>query len=111
MIAFMVVLFAVGITFGIWMFRWQYRKAELQLQRWAERSNYQLLDKESANPFDTGPMTRSGNKQVMYRVTIADQNGVRRRALVKLGSPTTGMLSDDLIVEWENGTGTAGASP
>ena len=109
MIAFMVVLFAVGITFGIWMFRWQYRKAETQLQRWAERSNYQLLDKEDANPYGTGPMTRSGNKQVMYRVTLSDR-GVRRRALVKLGSPTVGMLADDVVVEWENGAGSTGAS-
>jgi hypothetical protein len=48
-------------------------------------------------------MARSGNKQVMYRVTIPDQNGLRRSAVVKIGSPTLGVLADDLVVEWENG--------
>ena len=104
MIAFMVVLFAGGISAGVWMFRWQYRKAESQLQSWARRSNYQVLDKQKANPFGTGPMARSGNKQVMYRVTISDESGARRSALVKIGSPTLGVLDDDLVVEWENGT-------
>jgi|SRR6187401_1755911 hypothetical protein len=104
MIVFLVVLFAGVVSAGVSMFRWQYRKAERQLQSWAQRSRYQLLDKQEANPFGTGPMARSGNKQVMYRVTISDENGARRSGLVKIGSPTLGVLANELVVEWENGS-------
>ena len=103
MVALIASLFACGIAIGVWVFRWQYRRADSQLQSWARRSNYQVLEKRKANPLGTGPMARSGNKQVVYRVTLSDENGVLRGALVKIGSPTFGVLADDLVVEWENG--------
>jgi hypothetical protein len=39
----------------------------------------------------------------MYRVTVSDADGVRRRALVKIGSEAAGVLADRLVVEWEPG--------
>jgi hypothetical protein len=37
----------------------------------------------------------------MYRVTVLDVNGQRRRALVKIGSEAMGVLAEELVVEWE----------
>jgi hypothetical protein len=100
-VTLIVVLFAGLIVFGIWMVRWQYRKAETRLREWAQQHHYQILETESANPIGTGPMARSGNKQVMFRVTLSDGSGVRRRALVKVGSESIGVLGGDVVVEWE----------
>jgi hypothetical protein len=95
-------LFGGCIGFGIWMFRWQYSKADRLVTAWAQRSHYQILTKESANPLGTGPMARGGsNKQVMCRVTLLDSQGTRRHALVKVGSEASGVLSDNLTVTWE----------
>ena len=102
-IGVIILVLAVGIAFGLWMFRWQYRTAENKLRDWLRRSNYELLDKRAANPLGTGPEVRSAsNKQIIYQVTISDQHGVRRSALIKIGSPALGVLSDELVVEWEN---------
>jgi hypothetical protein len=104
MIAVSLLVIAGVITFGVWLFRWQYRRADSKLRDWVRRCNYELLDKRDASPLGTGPKARSAsNKQVVYQVTISDENGIRRSALIKIGSPTLGMLSDDLIVEWQNG--------
>ncbi|MDB4975560.1 MAG: hypothetical protein JWN48_3901 [Myxococcaceae bacterium] len=102
-IAAFVIFFGSFIAFGVWMIRWQYKTADQRLVAWAEKLHYQVLDKEPANAMGTGPMSRSGNKQVMYRVTVLDAAGVRRRALVKIGSVSMGVLGDDLSVQWEEG--------
>jgi hypothetical protein len=94
-------LFIVVFGFGIWMYRWQYRTADAKLQRWARERHYKVVDKEGANPLGTGPLARSGNKQVMYRVTVEDAEGVRKRALITIGGRTMGVLSDELSVTWE----------
>jgi hypothetical protein len=97
-----VLLFGSLAWFGFWMFGWQYRKAEAGLQAWARRHHYQVVAKELANPIGTGPKAaRASNKQVMYRVTVSDASGVQRRALLKIGSESMGVLSNELVVEWE----------
>jgi hypothetical protein len=103
MLALIVLMAAGVIAFGVWLFHWQYRSAESKLNHWAQRSNYQVLYKREANPLGTGPKVKgASNKQVMYRVVISDENGVRRSALIKIGSPALGVLANDLVVEWES---------
>jgi hypothetical protein len=64
-----------------------------------------VLEKTPANPFGTGPKAaRASNKQVMYQVTVVDAVGNERRALIKIGSQAQGVLSNDLVVEWEHGS-------
>ncbi|MDB4989511.1 MAG: hypothetical protein JWN04_4689 [Myxococcaceae bacterium] len=99
-----IVVFGSVLGFGIWLMRVQYRKADARLEEWAQRSRYRVLEKESANPYNTGPKpAHASNRQVMYRVTVEDAQGVKRRALVKIGSVTIGTLADDFSVEWEDG--------
>lgn len=96
------VVFGVLIAAGIYMYRWQLRKADSLLEEWAERSQLRILAKERANPPGTGPdAMRAANKQVMYRVTLVDAEGVERRGLVKLGTESTGVLSERVEVLWD----------
>jgi hypothetical protein len=96
-----------AIWYGVWSVRWQYRTADARLQQWAEQAHYQVLDKERANPYGTGPMSGRGgsNKQVMYRVTVRDADGREKRGLVKVGSKWVGVHSHDLVVEWDEDPG------
>ncbi|MDB4989512.1 MAG: hypothetical protein JWN04_4690 [Myxococcaceae bacterium] len=99
-----IVVFGSVLSFGIWRTRVQYRKADTRLDEWAQRSGYRVLDKESANPYNTGPKpAHASNRQIMYRVTVEDAQGIKRRALIKIGSVTVGGLSDAFTAEWEEG--------
>lgn len=109
MMVIVLVVFIFGglILLEVWIVRWQYRTAEARLQQWAEQSRYQVLSKEPANPYGTGPMSGRGgsNKQVMYRVTVRDADGREKRGLVKVGSKWEGVQSHDLVVQWDDDPG------
>jgi hypothetical protein len=99
-----ILLFGSVIGVGGLVYRWQFRTADAQLGAWARRWRYQILEKEPANPFGTGPKAaRGSNKQVMYRVTLSNEAGARRRALIKIGSTRLGVLENALVVEWDDG--------
>ena len=84
------------------MIRWQYSKADRLLENWAAQNNYKLIEKQDAN-FGDGPLGRRGSKTyVKYRVKIEDENGNIKTGIVFLGSETTGVLSDEVRVEWDN---------
>jgi hypothetical protein len=100
-ILFIALIFVAVLAFGWWMYRWQYSTADTILENWARQNNYKVLDKQKAN-VGTGPeAVRAGNKQVMYRIVVEDQNGARRSGLAKIGNETTGTLSDEIAVEWD----------
>ena len=101
MFIFIAFIFIAVLAFGWWMFRWQYNKADDLLNTWAQKEGYTVVSKEDANPPGTGPKDRyAGNKQIWYRVVLKDKNGEEKKAIVKLGSESTGTLSEDVKVEW-----------
>lgn len=97
------VALAIGVIgFATWMIRWQFRTADARLERWAQENGYRVIDKQSANPAGTGPIYgRSRNTQVVYRVIVEDARSEHRRALIKIGSPSQGVLAADFSVEWQ----------
>lgn len=98
------VLLTGAICFAVWINRWQFAKADARLAQWAQQNGFRILDKQNANPAGTGPMAARGttNTRVMYRVLVEDSQGARRRALIKVGSESRGVLSDDFAVAWED---------
>jgi len=104
MIPFLLIgtLFVAVALFGWWMFRWQYNKADTMLDNWAAQNDYVIVEKADGNPSGTGPKDRyAGNKQIMYRVVVKDSKGETKSGLVKLGSESSGTLSDQASVEWD----------
>jgi hypothetical protein len=98
---FIALIFVAVLGFGWWIYRWQYNRADAILNNWATQNNFRVLEKQKAN-FGTGPeAVRAGNKQVMYRITVEDQNGQKRSGVAKIGNETTGTLSDEISVDWD----------
>ena len=103
-LAVIVLPFVFGIWLLVYMVRWQYTTADARLREWAKKSEYTLIEQHRANPAGTGRMTRSTTgKQVVYRVVVSTSAGLRRSALVRIGSPMAGVLSQELSVEWQDG--------
>src|SRR5262245_46733645 len=94
-----VILFGSVLAVGIFILRWQYRRADQLLDAWARDHGYRLLEREERTPAGDGPMNRyARNKQIVYSVSLVDQSGTIRRAQVRVGNPDTGVLSDEVSV-------------
>jgi len=97
-----IVIFGGVLALGVYMYRWQYKKGQERLRAWADQQHLRLLESEVANPPGTGPMNRNAsNKQIVYRIRAADASGQVRRGTVRVGSAGTGVISDDVQVEWD----------
>ncbi|MBX3243518.1 MAG: hypothetical protein KF685_03505 [Acidobacteria bacterium] len=100
-ILIIVVLFVLVGTFGWWMYKWQYSKADSILDEWAKKNNLTVIKKEQANQSGTGPGVRyAGNTQVVYRIEVKDSENRLRSGIAKIGSESTGTLSDEIEVIW-----------
>jgi hypothetical protein len=97
-----ILIFGGVLAFGVYMFRWQQGKGEALLHAWATRQHLRVLECEPANPPGTGPMHRNAtNKQILYRIKAVEESGQVRQGIVRVGSAATGVLSDDVSVEWD----------
>jgi hypothetical protein len=102
LILMMVVVFGLVGAYGWWVIKWQYKKADRLLENWARQNGFTILRKERANPWRTGPgVLYAKNTQVIYRVVAQDAEGKKKTGLVKIGSPTFGVLSDEVEAEWD----------
>ncbi len=82
------------------MVRWQFSKADRMLENWTTGKNYRLIEKQNAN-FGDGPLGRRGAKTyVKYRITVEDADGKIKTRIIYLGSANSGVLSDEIKVEW-----------
>lgn len=101
-ILIIIVVFSLVGLLGWWMYKWQYSKADTMLETWAGQNGYSLVKKEKANPGGTGPGVRyAGNTQVIYRIEVKDGEGRTKTGTAKIGSATTGTLSDEIEIVWD----------
>ena len=78
-----------------------YRRGRSMLADWAVRNGFELISAEQCW-FWRGPFWwRSGDGNVVYRVTVRDPDGGTRRGYVRCGSLFLGMWSDAVAVEWD----------
>lgn len=92
--------FVLVAVLGVWMVRWQFRRADRMLKKWARENGHRILKKQRANIGDGPTGARQSSKAVKYRVTLADASGQTKRALITLGSRSSGTLSNEVGVEW-----------
>lgn len=101
-ILFLVLFLGSFSAFAIWMLRWQFSKARRMLENWAAQNKYKLIEKQNAN-FNDGPLGWRGAKTyVKYRVKVRDTDGKTKTGIVYLGGENTGVLSNEIKVEWDD---------
>ncbi len=80
---------------------WSNRRAEALLARLAEENGFRIVEKEERQ-LRRGPFFWTSSKgQVVYHVTVEDQQGQLRRGFVRLGSWGRGIFSDQAEVRWD----------
>ena len=80
--------------------RWNFRRAESRLKKWAEQSGYRIIDR-SYRLFCCGPFFWSEKGQAVYRVRIEDREGQQRQGWVRFGSWWWGLWSERVDVLWD----------
>jgi hypothetical protein len=80
---------------------WYYPRARSILQKWASENGYHLLDYEYRTLLK-GPFFWSSRAQVVYRVTVLDQQGNKCKGWVKCGNFWFGLLCDEVESRWDD---------
>ncbi len=98
---FSVIILIVAIPLSIALLVWHYRRANILLEGWAARNDYHIIHKEyrwiRRGPF----FWVTGRGQVVFRIEVADREGLRQSAFVRVGGLFLGMLSNNVEVSWD----------
>jgi hypothetical protein len=80
---------------------WHYSRGSSLLEQWASRHGYRIVRREYRN-FFKGPFFWTSSKdQVVYYVTVEDEQGRIRNGWVRCGGYFFGLLSDNVEVQWD----------
>ena len=82
----------------------QHVRASCILSRWAAREGLRIFSSEKRYT-RSGPFTsRHRQGQFVFRVFVMDAAGTTRTGWVRIGHAVWGVLSDDVLVVWDDGT-------
>ena len=94
---FLVLIILIGIV-GFFFPFGRFDKARSFLEDWARENGQQLIDCERRS-FLRGPFfLTTSNYQIVYRITVEDQSGQKRRGYARVGGWMTGLFSDEVDV-------------
>jgi hypothetical protein len=80
---------------------WSRRRSEFLLRQWAEQNDLRIIAQEERK-FFRGPFLWNSSKgQIVYHVTVEDQDGNLKGGFVRLGSWALGIFSDQVEVRWD----------
>jgi hypothetical protein len=79
----------------------QITRSQQLLQKWATENGYQLVQAQ-ARPFPIrSPFSWSSKNQRVYQVVVQDEQGNERGGWLRLGGYSSGLLSDQVEVRWD----------
>ena len=87
---FMLIAGASGIA--------HHRRARAVVEEWAQECGFTLLEADYACPFSVPFRWMYFRNEAVYRVTVADQRGRRRRGFVRCGT----WWRDETEVRWDD---------
>jgi hypothetical protein len=87
---------------GLSLFAWTQSRSETLLRQCAARNGYRLLNFERRTLFRGPFFLLTSQRQTVYHVTVQTSDGQTRHAYTRLGGWFTGLLSDDVDVEWDD---------
>ena len=99
--SFPLLLVALVMAVVILAWVWHFFRARTILQEWADDNGYQLLQAEY-RWFRKGPFFWTSSRgQVVYYVTVLDQQGRERKGWVRSGSWWLGLFSNKVEARWD----------
>jgi hypothetical protein len=101
---FMVPIVLVSVlVIAVLSYMWSLTRSRKLLEQWAAGNGYNLLLAER-RLFWLGPFWWHTSKgQVVFHVTVRDQEGRERSGWVRVGSHFGGLFSDKTEVRWKKG--------
>ena len=95
------IIIVLAIPFNIALLVWNFRRANNLLEDWAARNDYRIIHKEY-RWFRRGPFFWfTGRGQIVFRIEVADREGLQQNAFVRVGGFFLGMLSNNVEVSWD----------
>lgn len=99
---FAVLLVLSFVIVAVFAVVWHYSRGSSLLEQWARRNGYRILSQDYCH-FFKGPFFWTSTKdQVVYYVTVEDEEGRQRNGWVRCGGYFLGLLSDNVEVRWED---------
>jgi hypothetical protein len=96
-------LFVLIVLLNVAFIVLRWTRPPVILERWAERNGYYIVSK-SYCWFWTGPFFwNRTNAQMVYRITVEDEDGEHWSGYVRLGNWLIGLLSDEVAEAWDRG--------
>jgi len=80
---------------------WHLLRSDYLLEKWADQNQLRIL-KRSYRWLFKGTLFWSVFSRAVYRVTVEDQAGHPRSGWVRCGGWFWGLLSDDVVVRWDD---------
>ena len=98
---FVLVVPVIFVILAVMAMMWHYGRGSSLLEQWAQGHGYRILSQEYCH-FLKGPFFWTSSKdQVVYYVTVEDQEGRKRKGWVRCGGYFFGLLSDNVEVRWD----------
>ena len=78
------------------------KRSRQLLQKWATENGYQFVQVQ-ARPFPIkSPFSWTSKNQRVYQVVVQDEQGYERCGWLRLGGYSSGLLSDQVEVRWDD---------
>ncbi|MCP3933257.1 MAG: hypothetical protein GY705_29655 [Bacteroidetes bacterium] len=81
-IIFPILILLAIFCFGVYLQVRPYRKAKLQIEKWANENNYMIHRKEKKIGLNTGPFI-FGGWTAIYKVSVGDSERIKKNHLDK----------------------------
>jgi hypothetical protein len=78
------------------MLWWRFSRSAHLLEKWADQNGYRIVSRKY------GPFYWTPQGQIVYSVTVEDEQGNQRHGWVRCGSWLLGLLSAHVDVWWED---------
>ena len=79
----------------------QIKRSQQLVQKWATENGYQLVQAQARPLPIKSPFSWTSKNQRVYQVVVQDEQGYERGGWLRLGGYSSGLLSDQVEVRWD----------
>ena len=99
-LTFLAAILVIGFLF-ILSIAWQNQRSEAIIEKWAMENKYKILSKEHAWLWAGPFFWKRSRAQTVYRLQVENESGRVSNAWALCGHWFSGLMSDEIAVEWD----------